>query len=88
MKIIKEQRSFQVEANVIWDIISDISRCDWVPGVESIELEGNKRIFKMSGMGRLVEEIIECNDAEMKLPRLVAFVLLVCAALVVRHARL
>ena len=67
MKIIKEQRSFQVEANVIWDIISDISRCDWVPGVESIELEGNKRIFKMSGMGRLVEEIIECNDAEMKL---------------------
>ena len=67
MKIIKEQRSFQVEANVIWDIISDISRCDWVPGVESIELEGNKRIFKMSGMGRLVEEIIECNDTEMKL---------------------
>lgn len=67
MKIIKEQRSFQVEANVIWDIISDISRCDWVPGVESIEIEGNKRIFKMSGMGRLVEEIIECNDTEMKL---------------------
>ena len=33
MKIIKEQRSFQVEANVIWGIISDISRCDWVPCV-------------------------------------------------------
>ena len=47
MKIIKEQRSFQVEANVIWDIISDISRCDWVPGVESIELEGNTTVKQM-----------------------------------------
>ena len=38
-----------------------------MPGVESIELEGNKRIFKMSGMGRLVEEILECNDSKMEL---------------------
>ena len=62
MKSIKEVRDFEFPTTVIWDIIIDISRCDWVPGVESIELEGNKRIFKMSGMGRLVEEILECSD--------------------------
>ena len=67
MKSIKEVRDFEFPTTVIWDIISDISRCDWVPGVESIELDGNKRIFKMSGMGRLVEEILECNDSKMEL---------------------
>ena len=67
MKSIKEVRDFEFPTTVIWDIISDISRCDWVPGVESIELEGNRRIFKMSGMGRLVEEILECNDSKMEL---------------------
>ena len=35
--------------------------------ITSIEIDGNKRIFKMSGMGRLVEEIIECNDQQMEL---------------------
>ena len=54
-------------ASSVWSIISDISRCDWVPGVESIELEGNKRVFKMQGMGRLVEEILSCDNDEMKL---------------------
>ena len=67
MKTISEKRSFSVSPRIIWEIISDLSRSDWVPGVESIELEGNKRIFKMSGMGRLVEEILECNDSKMEL---------------------
>ena len=67
MNSIKEVRDFEFPTTVIWDIISDISRCDWVPGVESIELKGNKRIFKMSGMGRLVEEILECSDSKMEL---------------------
>jgi carbon monoxide dehydrogenase subunit G len=67
MKKIEETRIYNVEPKRIWEIIGDISRCDWVPGVESIELNGNERTFKMSGMGRLVERIIECNDSEMEL---------------------
>ena len=67
MNKIKEKREFEASPEIIWNIVSNISRSDWVPGVESIELEGNKRIFKMEGMGRLVEEIIECNDENMEL---------------------
>ena len=51
----------------IWAIVGQPGRVDWVPGVESIELEGNKRVFKMSGMGRLVEEILNCDDENMEL---------------------
>lgn len=67
MNKIKEKREFEASPEIIWNIVSNISRSDWVPGVESIELEGNKRIFKMTGMGRLVEEIIECDDENMEL---------------------
>jgi len=64
---IEEIKEFEVSPERVWAVIGDISRCDWVPGVDSIELDGNKRIFKMSGMGRLVEEVIECNDEQMEL---------------------
>ena len=64
---IKEKKEFKASPEIIWEIVSDISRSDWVPGVESIELDGNKRIFKMTGMGRMVEEIIECNHENMEL---------------------
>ena len=67
MEKIKEIRELIYPASSVWSIISDISRCDWVPGVESIVLEGNKRVFKMQGMGRLVEEILSCDNDEMKL---------------------
>ena len=67
MEKIKEIKELIYPAASVWSIISDISRCDWVPGVESIELEGNKRVFKMQGMGRLVEEILSCDNDEMKL---------------------
>ena len=62
MKTIKETRSFSVPSKVIWNIVSDLSRSDWVPGVESISLEDNVRTFKMKGMGRLVEKIIKCDN--------------------------
>ena len=64
---IKEKKEFKESPAIIWEIVSNISRSDWVPGVENIILDGNKRIFKMEGMGRLVEEIIECNDENMEL---------------------
>ena len=67
MTKIEEIKEFKATSNVLWNIISDIGRSDWVPGVESIEIDGNKRIFKMDGMGRLVEEIIECNHEKMEL---------------------
>ena len=61
MKTIEEKRSFNVSPQMIWNIVSDLSRSDWVPGVESITLEDNVRTFKMKGMGRLVEKIVKCD---------------------------
>ena len=67
MKTIEEKRSFNFSPKRIWEIISDLSRSDWVPGVESITLEDNVRTFKMQGMGRLVEKIIKCDHDALEL---------------------
>ena len=67
MKTIEEKRSFNVSPIMIWKIISDLSRSDWVPGVESITLEDNVRTFKMQGMGRLVEKILKCDHDALEL---------------------
>ena len=67
MTKIEEIKEFKATSDVLWNIISDIGRSDWVPGVESIEIDGNKRIFKMAGMGGLVEKIIVCNHEKMEL---------------------
>ena len=67
MKTIEEKRSFNVSPKRIWEIISDLSRSDWVPGVESITLEDNVRTFKMQGMGRLVEKIVKCDHDALEL---------------------
>ena len=67
MKTIEEKRSFNVSPQTIWNIISVLSRSDWVPGVESITLEDNVRTFKMQGMGRLVEKILKCDHDALEL---------------------
>ena len=67
MKTIEEKRSFNASPKMIWKIISDLSRSDWVPGVESITLEDNVRTFKMQGMGRLVEKILKCDHDALEL---------------------
>lgn len=65
MKEIEQIRIYPAEVQVVWSIISNLSRSDWVPGVESITLSEDTRIFKMEGMGDLVERILKCN-AETK----------------------
>ena len=67
MKTIEKKRSFNVSPQMIWNIISDLSRSDWVPGVEGITLEDNVRTFKMKGMGRLVEKIVKCDHDTLEL---------------------
>jgi len=67
MKTIEEKRLFNVPPQIIWNIVSDLSRSDWVPGVETIILEDNIRTFKMKGMGRLVEKIVKCDHDTLEL---------------------
>ena len=65
MKVIEQTRIYPVDITIVWNIISNLSRSDWVPGVERITLKDDTRIFEMQGMGDLVERIIKC-DSETK----------------------
>ena len=59
MKTLKEEVKFNCSADELWAILSDIGRCDWVPTIEKIVLEGDLRHFEMTGMGQITEKIIK-----------------------------
>ena len=67
MKILKEQAVFNSAANNLWQILSDVTRCDWIDTVDNIEMEGDCRIFEMAGMGRIKERIIKLDNESMEL---------------------
>jgi hypothetical protein len=67
MKIVTESVIFNYSARAIWEIISNISRSDWLPTVNKINIEDDCRIFEMEGMGSIKERIIECNHETMTL---------------------
>ena len=67
MKILKEEVLFNCSAKDLWTILSDVSRSDWVPSIESISLTGNLRSFEMDGIGSITEEILLNDDQNMTL---------------------
>ena len=62
MKSVEETFVLQAPINEVWNILSDISRCDWLPTVNHVEIEGDCRVFEMEGMGKIKEKIIEINQ--------------------------
>ena len=67
MKILKQKAVFNSAANNLWQILSDVTRCDWIDTVDNIEMEGDCRIFEMAGMGRIKERIIKLDNESMEL---------------------
>ena len=67
MKILKEEALFNSAANNLWEILSDVTRCDWIDTVDNIEMEGDCRVFEMAGMGKIKERIIKLDNASMEL---------------------
>ena len=67
MKTLKEEVKFNCSADELWAILSDIGRCDWVPTIEKIVLEGDLRNFEMTGMGQITEKILKQDNASMTL---------------------
>ena len=61
MKKIHETTLFSVRGDQVWEVISNVSRCDWLPTVNHVDLDGNIRSFEMEGMGKIKEKIIELN---------------------------
>ena len=53
MKTVKIEHDFPQPADEVWAIFADVTRCDWVPAVEEIKLEGDVRSFEMEGIGEV-----------------------------------
>lgn len=62
MKTLTLTESLNHNVNLVWEIISDLSRSDWVPGVDEISLEEDTREFFMQGMGKIKEKILLCDE--------------------------
>jgi len=67
MKILKEEIIFNCAAESLWDILSDVSRRDWVPTIDQMTLEGDCRVFEMEGMGKVKEQILLLDNDAMRL---------------------
>ena len=55
MKTVNIKERLPFSAQDVWNVISDVERCDWVPAVERITLEGDVRSFTMEGIGEVQE---------------------------------
>ena len=62
MKTLTITESFNHNVSLVWEIISDLSRSDWVPGVDEISMENDTREFFMQGMGKIKEKILLCDE--------------------------
>ena len=65
MKTISLKENLSHKASSVWVVISDISRRDWVPGVDKISLNEDTREFYMEGMGKIKEKIVLCDHENM-----------------------
>ena len=67
MKTLKEKAVFNSAASNLWEILSDVTRCDWIDTIDRIEMEGDCRVFEMAGMGKIKERIIKLDNGSMEL---------------------
>ena len=67
MKTLIEKATFNSSAEKLWLVLSDVTRCDWIDTVDSIQMEGDCRVFEMAGMGLIKERIIKLDNELMEL---------------------
>ncbi len=63
MEVIKLQELLPHSVDSVWEIISDVTRSDWVPAVDEISESDGIRSFSMEGIGEVQEKIL-VNDGE------------------------
>ena len=67
MRVLSERVQLDCSAKKLWSILSDIGRCDWVPTIDKITVDGDSRFFEMQGMGTITEKILFKDDRQMVL---------------------
>ncbi|MDD9889949.1 MAG: SRPBCC family protein [Gammaproteobacteria bacterium] len=63
MEIVELQELLPHSVESVWEIISDVTRSDWVPAVDEISEVNGIRSFSMQGIGEIQEKIL-INDGE------------------------
>ena len=61
MQTIHLEQELACPASAVWEVVSDVCRSDWVPMVDSIDLEDDVRSFEMEGVGPVRERILEVD---------------------------
>ena len=57
MKTVTLETDLQAPIDKVWAIFADVTRCDWVPGVDAISEKDGVRSFDMAGIGEIQEKI-------------------------------
>ena len=63
MKTIALSRPLPYAVEVVWPIFAEVTRCDWVPGVDEITHADGIRRFTMAGIGEVAEKILKVDAA-------------------------
>lgn len=66
MEIVEVEELLPHSVDAVWQIISDVTRSDWVPAVAEIHEADGIRSFLMEGVGEIQEKIL-VNDDEIHL---------------------
>jgi len=66
-KIIEINKIIKYSPEQVWSIVGKVDRFDWVPGIESISIEDDCRIFLLKSMGKIKERILVKDDDIFKL---------------------
>ena len=61
MKTVKLETELDAPVEEVWAIFADVTRSDWVPGVDAITEEDGIRSFNMAGIGEVQEKILKLD---------------------------
>ncbi|MFL2856440.1 MAG: SRPBCC family protein [Pseudohongiellaceae bacterium] len=67
MEIVELQELLPHSVKSVWEIISDVTRSDWVPAVDEISEADGIRSFSMEGIGEIQEKILVNDGANHRL---------------------
>lgn len=67
MIAVERQLLLAAAPSVVWTIVGDVTRIDWVPVITHCTLQGDVRTMTMTGVGEVQERILRRDPATMQL---------------------
>jgi len=64
MKTVTLNSELESPVETVWAVFADVTRCDWVPGVDAISEQDGIRNFNMAGIGEVQEKILLLDNEQ------------------------